>query len=459
MIESLSNCTSYLSWKINRNNYSLFPFTPPHEGLIAPTRNSLTPGAFYEKFDVNPLLEYLSIILVYVGIEAPSSVNAERPCDKYDAAMSLQFIANYQSNRDISQTAMLMSEGANSQCAAITWFYNSLIEIFFGQTKDLKKDERSSLSLIWSRIAECMSIKIEEEITLNYPITEVIPYLKNVLESGQYLIPLASHFVALIKNEKGELYLFDPNQGTVLIDTPATKEWFLSLLKKYRVHLNEELILLKTVKEEEVGNTVFTPTKKTEKKIDETPPELIYETGEGRWGAAVVKWRKETHRLVWDSISNDIYNPDSKKIIRFKNLLLVGQTPLDATIRVIVHLGKMIFNVLVIPLKWDLDRFTERCKIISRLFIDIFRIPLYAVANTCIALYGIINPFDGRRLYTLLESSFNKGSRRTRSYKEHCNAPCFKPWKLDAKTTLQQRLLGYREINAHFYQNLIYTYF
>ncbi len=444
------NCQHCLPWNWYREQPKI-----SEKDFIAPAHNLPSENSFFEYPPTDELIDYFSTILDRAQHVAKNPIILDKPVSGYGAAMALSFISDYQRSQDLHNTASYMSNGANAACVDTTWFYNNLINAFVDPNTTHIDDEKVVLRFIRSATAEAMSIQLTDEITLRYPIEEIISFLKEALEPGEYLVPLSSHFVAIIKNNQGDLYLFDPNQGTVSINSPEAQEWFLDLLKSHNIHIDEELIFLK-------ATTLPSQSEEQELKIEELcfsepPEELIFEKGEGRWGSAVLKWRGEIHRLAWDSEANKIYNPDSEGTIRFKCLLLAARTLPEDLIQTIYNIGITILNIGKLPFTWDRSAFTHRCHVIYQTAIAIFRVLFYSIAATCAALYGIVKPLDGRRLYNNLEEQFHSGTQETASQKKRYKAPCFRPWKIDTKTPIERRLLQYKEINKHFCFNLIRT--
>ncbi len=288
--------------------------------------------------------------------------------------------------------------------------------------------------------AEPAALAFSKELTLHYPLHEILPYLENELVAGEYLIPLTQYAVTLLKDEQGKIHLFDPNYGTIDLSADDSKAWFLALLQNHKIHLIETLSLLK-INHSQIGNQAL--PENIEIAFPEEKPKLTFEKGPDRWGVAAFTWRAKTIHLPWDCQTGYIYNHDSKNLLRAKCFLLIPRTWIDTTLRTIYHAAMAVFRTLALPLTLIQNRqkTQEQLRKIGQAVADIFRAPLYALMGTFSALYGLFKPLDGRRLYGYFERCLNRQQEDLPLPKKHYVAPCFKPWNFasrhDAAATIE----------------------
>lgn len=132
------------------------------------------------------------------------------------------------------------------------------------------------------------------------------------------------------------------------------------------------------------------------------------------------KWYRNGEEPVYliDLSTGRKYLNESPWCVRFKCFLLTLGTPVVHLIASICHIAYRIF-----------DLFNHLClesekpmqKRLTQVREDIFNIamtPLVFVGLELSAIYGILRPYDGRKLYASLERSL---------YGQHLLAPCFQP--------------------------------
>ena len=239
----------------------------------------------------------------------------------------------------------------------------------------------------------------------------------------------------MIKEPEGALYIFDPDLGTLdLSEETAAEAWFSKFQRFHRIHLTETLSLLRAQESPDAS----LPTLEKKMVIDDEVlkrPEISYQEREGRWEKVEFYWRGKTTCFVRDTKTSYIYSSDSKKLIRIKCLLLGVKTPLDALCRTLYHVAMTVFRLIALPFCAVLKGKKRTFKLLknsARSLADIFRAPLYGVAGTGVALYGVIKPYEGRRLYGYLERGLNRQHHHTSLRKKYYSAPCFRPINFNA---------------------------
>ncbi len=425
----ISNGVDHLHWKGMSVSKPCFNSIPT-KALIAPSRNLLSKEAFANRTQTISLDEKVQKIMQEQDLIIPKTFSQAATLSNHCVAMSLHFLKRFRQSKDIFAAAKVMQEGANEECAKTSLIYTQLFKANVDRIDDCCSDEEF-LSELREVAAKTLDLTFSEETTLRYPFEEIFPYLQKELASGEYVIPLPSHVVALVKDDHGNLVLFDPNQGTVNLGEEKGKEWFLRLLKQYKVHLSEKLPLLK-VADYQMGK-VENP-KKFEITLSEEKPELTFEKEKGRWGNALFKWRGKTHRLPWDSQTGYIYNKDSMRLLRIKCAMLIPRFLTDTTIRTCYHVALAVFRTLALPFAMVQGRKKagQQLNKIGQSVADIFRAPFYGILGASAAFYGIFKPLDGRRLYGYFERCLNRQNDGVNLRDKYYVAPCFTPWNFEA---------------------------
>ena len=421
-------CSDYLKWQWS--NACTPPSTIPAAALIAPARNLLTAEAFTQRKQACPVDEKVQWIAFENGLAIPATLEKAAPIADHSLSMSLHFAKSYRHTKDIYMAAKLMQKGANLACAKTSAIFGQLFEYNVEQAIKNQVPENDFVDHVQTTLTHTLDLAISKEIALHYPLDEILPYLQNQLAAGEYMIPLIDHVAALIKDEQGKIYLFDPDQGTVDLNTDQGKQWFLELLKKHKVHLTESLTLLKL---SDYQPESLMPFEKMEMNFPEESPKLTFEKKQDRWGLAVFQWRGKTYRLPWDSETGYIYNHDSDCLVRTKCFLLIPRTWIDAALRTIYHAAMAALRTLPLPfaLVHNRQQAAEQLRKIKQAAFDILRAPFYAVLGTFAAIYGLLKPLDGRRLYSYFERSLNRQQEDAPWQKNHYAAPCFKPWNFE----------------------------
>lgn len=376
----------------------------PKKACIAPSKNQLNREAFYQK------------------------KAASLPISNHCVAMSLHFLEGYRKSRSIAFAAHSMENGCSPSVAKTSSVYHNLFNTY-------RKDAQDTyLSEIRELTANSLDLRFSEEIYFKVPLNKVFEYTQNSLLPGEYVVPLNRHLTALIKEPSGKLTFFDPNHGTVDLDCAEGRSFFEKTLRKNRVHLTEALSFLKIT-----NNTDSTPFSSKKIILEDDKPQITYENGQTRFRRATLTWRKKTYSLLWDSKTNEIYNCDSKKTIRYKCALLIPKTFIDTTVRTIYHLATALFKSLLFP--YYLLQGKEKTGKIFYSYADIFRAPFYGVLCESAALYGLFKPYQGRKMYGYFERSLNRQNDQINFHKKYYTARCFKPWNFsmvdDSKNTLK----------------------
>ena len=418
---TLAACANYLKYQGKALENNLKPFFFPAQ-VIAPSRNLLNKEAFAQRQQVFLTDQKLQQILNNQQLSFPTEFKEPLPLKDHCVAMNLHFVKKYRASQDITTAATAMKDGCSVECGKTTLFYNRLFDENVYRVEN-QEEVGQFLHHMREITANSIDLMFSEEIDLNLPIMEILPSLENDMAPGEYLIPLNSHVISLIKDDQGKLYIFDPNHGTIDLTHESGKQWFVNLLKSHHVHMTENLILLRIAQYQE--NLPFQYSEIAMQDLTE----LSFEKGRGRWGTAVFQWRGKTFHLAWDSQTGQIYNGDSKLMVRAKCLGLVPKTLADAACRTIYHLALTTLNVLTLPLARveGKKKFLHQTRKIKRCAFDIFRAPLYGILGTSVALYGIFKPFEGRRLYGQIERRLNRQNAGVSFSKKYYSARCFTP--------------------------------
>nr|MBA3817150.1 hypothetical protein [Parachlamydiaceae bacterium] len=374
----------------------------PANALIAPSRNLLQAEVFLNRESIDLSCIDLATVAHENGLKEPFKckvVSMTNHC----VAMSLNFIKNFFSNPNIEQVAKEMENGADEDCARCSLAYDTLREA----NTYSDEGEEQLLGQLRNSAANVCGLSLGNELNLNMSLGEMNEYIKDKLTPGKYLIRLPGHVVALIKNEQG-LFLYDSNQGTIDL-TKAGQEWFLTFLEKYRINFSEQLIIIKVVEKRDAQRPELWEREEILSERD-TPPQLVYPSENkfldpssenksinpllDEWEIAEFKFRDKTYGFLRDKQTGLIYNNNSKKILRIKFCLLTPRNIVETALRTIYHVAQTAFNLLKLPFCAVAGRrkALECISKIKRSSSDIFRAPLYGVAGTIVALYGLIKP-------------------------------------------------------------------
>lgn len=126
---------------------------------------------------------------------------------------------------------------------------------------------------------------------------------------------------------------------------------------------------------------------------------------------------------IADTSTERLYLNESKNVIRTKCALLALGTPIIQPVALIFNVAfrfiKLIsFSHFWAPSKAQPYSFKARLAEAGKDLLRIVAAPLALIGLLASALYGIINPHDGRKLYATLERAF---------YSDFRLAPCFQP--------------------------------
>jgi hypothetical protein len=133
---------------------------------------------------------------------------------------------------------------------------------------------------------------------------------------------------------------------------------------------------------------------------DEAHCEFI--PGSGRWANVIFSWRDDQFCYVWDTKTDDIYNDDPLAAIWCKCAYLVPRGVFHGLVGVIACIARGVFA-------------------------DVPRTLYYSGAGIASALYGLLNPYEGRRLYAFYEREYNRDGLKM-DLKNKCYlALCFAP--------------------------------
>lgn len=407
--------------------------------MIAPSRNLLSPTAFKKRHLPRQIDEKVQRLVKENRFHLPIT-SSSLPITNHCFAASLHFVKRYQQTQSIQVAAQSMINGMDEECGRTAALHDDL---FYGNKHQVvsEKDAREFGDRLSRVVAGSIDLTITSRTHLKYPIEEVIPYIKNGLPAGEYLIPFPTHVLALVKDSNGVVTIFDTNQGTVHLSDIKSEKWFLELLKKYRVHLSEKVTFSKI----EGGNSADKIVE-SDVKFNEEPPALNFEKGKGRWGVAVFKWRGVEHRFPWDSITGHIYNKNSMKLLRIKHFMLTSRNWIDNSLRIIYHAATAALNILKLPVAALKGRISKQIGSICQSTSEIFRVALFTLMGTCAAFYGIFNPLEGRRIYGYLERSLNEQNHQVDISKRYYIAPCYTPINHGQKETLEANINAIKKV-------------
>lgn len=122
-----------------------------------------------------------------------------------------------------------------------------------------------------------------------------------------------------------------------------------------------------------------------------------------------------------DLSNGDRYNNDDPHVIRFKCLLLALATPIVHAISLVVNLANRIAKIISFAHFWypSSQSFTERSWSFGKDVLRVAFTPIIYLGLELAALYGLILPNDGRKLYATLERC---------AFGKEFLAPCFQPY-------------------------------
>lgn len=132
---------------------------------------------------------------------------------------------------------------------------------------------------------------------------------------------------------------------------------------------------------------------------------------------------KEPAYLIDESTGRQYWN-ESKKTVRIKSLLLTFGTPFVHGFASVWNIARRIINLVTFYHFWTPKEGQKSYNFIKRLkdagddLLKIATQPLALIGLELAAIYGIFNPYDGRKLYATIERA---------QYGTFLLAPCFQP--------------------------------
>ncbi len=130
----------------------------------------------------------------------------------------------------------------------------------------------------------------------------------------------------------------------------------------------------------------------------------------------------DTPRFLIDGSTGRRYWNESPNCVRVKCFLLTLGTPVVHTIAVLVNTAYRIVRLVSFFHFWKWSEapysLKERIKDAGIDALRIIASPVAIVALECAALYGIVSPYNGRKLYASIERA---------QYNHFILAPCFQP--------------------------------
>jgi hypothetical protein len=150
------------------------------------------------------------------------------------------------------------------------------------------------------------------------------------------------------------------------------------------------------------------------------------------WGEISVTFKNEVSQFPYDTRSGKIFNVDPINLIRLKSIALTFSTPFVSLIRCVYTLATYFFSI-VSQIYSYLDQqhaYQNTTLSISDMVYDgcseSLRILRFGMLMTKWAFLGILDPYEGRLNYGLLEQELNRhtdGPHRNKFY----HAICFQP--------------------------------
>lgn len=127
-------------------------------------------------------------------------------------------------------------------------------------------------------------------------------------------------------------------------------------------------------------------------------------------------------RNIIDQTTGRKYFNESKTTVGFKCFLVTLGTPIVHTIASLLNVAWRILKLVTLSHFWVPQKgnynFTARAKEAGKDLLRIVVTPLAIIALELSAIYGIIRPYDGRKLYASCERAL---------YNHFILAPCFQP--------------------------------
>lgn len=136
------------------------------------------------------------------------------------------------------------------------------------------------------------------------------------------------------------------------------------------------------------------------------------------------QWDRGGAKHVIDKATGRKYWNESENIVRFKCLLLAGGTSVVHAVAGVVNIAFRIFRLVSGYHFWPTKpgeqprSLKERMKAAGEDLLRIFTQPIAILALELASIYGIVRPYDGRKLYASIERA---------QYGHFILAPCFQP--------------------------------
>jgi len=128
-------------------------------------------------------------------------------------------------------------------------------------------------------------------------------------------------------------------------------------------------------------------------------------------------------RFIIDETTKRRYTNESSGCVRFKCFLLVFGTPIVHSLTALFHAATKIFNLVTLYHFWvnlegDAYNFKGRLENAGNDLLNLIILPLSIVGLELSAIFGVLSPYDGRKLYASIERA---------AYGDSILAPCFQP--------------------------------
>lgn len=125
------------------------------------------------------------------------------------------------------------------------------------------------------------------------------------------------------------------------------------------------------------------------------------------WGEVLFSYKQQEYEFAYHIPTREIFNTDSKKLIRMKCMALTVGTPLIAMMRSVYSLAVSVFRIFAEAYRY-LDGGSFSSSAIYEAAFDSLRSVGYGVLLTRWAMQGVFTPYLARQQYGKLERELNR---------------------------------------------------
>ncbi len=136
------------------------------------------------------------------------------------------------------------------------------------------------------------------------------------------------------------------------------------------------------------------------------------------------KWKDGNPELLIDMTTGRRYWNESKNCVRLKCFFMILATPIVHSIASLVNVADRIVNLVSFYHFWTYKEeeksysFKGRLKNTGQDLLRVLATPIAFIGLELAAIYGVLTPYNGRKLYASIERA---------QYGESILAPCFQP--------------------------------